>query len=63
MLDCYLLQQHWNQDDLRQPHLYFSIDNNSDVDDISDPRLLEAFIASQKKSKYNEDNPSYDMAM
>ncbi len=63
MLDCYLLQHTWTKDCARGSHLHLNINNDTDVDVISDPRVLEAFIANQKQSKYNDDNPSFDMAM
>lgn len=58
--DCMLLQHEWTY--AKDLHSYHLININSPclVDNIQDPRVLEAHIAS---SKYNDDNPSYDMAM
>ncbi len=39
-----------------------SLDDGLDVDIVSDPRILATYISSTTKSKYNEDNPLYDMA-
>ncbi len=66
LLDCHLLQQPWEYDRSRHPHHHMSLDacaQTMDVDSISDPRVLESYIMTATSSPYNEDNPSYEMAM
>lgn len=61
LLDCYMLQQPWKSYDSRR-HGYFlmDFDDPDKVDNIDDARILEVYLSS---SKYNEDNPSFDMAV
>ncbi len=63
VLDCYLLQRQWDNSLHHHPFHHMSLTNDFDVDIISDPRVLEAYPTAIKSSKYDEDNPSYDMAM
>ncbi len=66
MAECYLLQDAWFDD----PTCVSALSNNLVLDswdskeyyfnENSDPRL---FAARAKASKYNEDNPSFDMAI
>lgn len=63
LLDCYLLQTNWKYDRSRHCHHQLDLDSTLYVDDISDPRVLETYVNTAKTSKYNDDNPSFDMAM
>jgi transposase InsO family protein len=64
MLDCYLLQRCWTAGDTQcYPHHHMSLDDESDVDIVSDPRVLETYLNTATSSKYDEDNPSFDMAV
>jgi hypothetical protein len=66
LAECYLMQTGWFEDPSTflassQTLLLDSWDSdNYYFNDISDPRLLAA--GQVKKSKYNDDNPSFDMA-
>ena len=63
LLECYLLQTPWEYDRQCFEHLQMDTFETRHVDNISDPRVLESYVLSPKTSKYNEDNPSFDMAM
>lgn len=72
LMDYTILQNDWSHID---PHVdlcgYLTMDFDADetpfVDSIQDPRLLEAFtfnsVSTTSTSKYNDDNPSFEMAM
>ncbi len=62
LLECHLLQDDALDSRRRFPHHQLSVTNNLTVGSISDPRVIETYLAS-KKSKYDDDNPSFDMAM
>ena len=65
LAECFLLQDSWFED----PTCLAAVDSNFIIDswdtdeyyfnDVSDPRVLETRI---RKSKYNDDNPSFDNA-
>ena len=63
LLECYLLQTPCEYDRKHFEHLHMDIFETKHVDNINDPRVLESYVLSPKTSKYNEDNPSFDMAM
>jgi hypothetical protein len=64
MHECYLLQQQWLTNDTQHyPHHHLALDNGLDVDIVSDPRVLETYINTAHSSKYDDDNPSFDMAV
>ncbi len=64
LFECYLLQQNWSEyGPSYHPHHHFDLGSDLDVDYIDDPRVLEHFVMAVKTSKYNDDNPSFDMAM
>jgi hypothetical protein len=64
LLDCHLLQRDWTEYGQQQhPYQHFDMTNATLVDFISDPRVTEHFVMTAKTSKYDDDNPSYDMAM
>ena len=63
LLECSLLQDAWTHDYHRFQHLHMDSECRQLVDNICDPRVLECYVTSSKTSKYNDDNPSYDMAM
>ncbi len=62
LLDCFLLQATWDYDNTCHRYHIPAIEDSSKIDVISDPRVLELYLATSK-SKYNDDNPSFDMAM
>ena len=62
LLECHLLQTDPSISRHRFPHHQMSVIDNSTVDSISDPRVIETYLAS-KTSKYDDDNPSFEMAM
>jgi hypothetical protein len=63
ILECYLLQQRWDSTHTFHPHHQMDLTSDLEVDVVSDPRVLETFLASKTSSKYDNDNPSYNMAM
>ena len=60
LLDCIFLQKEWTYQHTHHSYLLINFDDPTQVDNVDDPRVLEAHLAS---SKYNDDNPSFDMAM
>ncbi len=64
LLDCHLLQQNWTDYGRgHHPYHHFDTENSLLVDFISDRRVSEHFVMTAKTSKYNNDNPSFDMAI
>ncbi len=63
ILECHLLQHNWVYSRTHHPHFHLDIDSHTYVDVVSDPRVLETSVMTCKSSKYDNDNPSYDMAM
>jgi hypothetical protein len=58
--DSVLMQRAWTQSTAQHTYFLMDVDSPTHVDIISDPRVLEAYAG---KSKYNDDNPSFDMAV
>jgi hypothetical protein len=63
LLECHLLQNTISCSRIHYPHHHLSLHDDANVDSVSDPRVIEAYLASKKTSKYDADNPSFDMAM
>ena len=69
LAECYLLQDSWFEDPTcvseLSDHIRMDPWDESDniyFNDIVDPRILAARMVPTKKSKYNDDNPSFDTA-
>ena len=60
LLDCIFLQHEWTYQPNHHSYLLVDLDDKLHVDNVTDPRVLEVHLAS---TKYNDDNPSFDMAM
>ncbi len=65
MHECCLLQQQWinNNGTHLYPHHQMSLVDDLVVDSVSDPRVIETYLTTAQSSKYNDDNPSFDMAV
>ncbi len=60
LFNCTLLQHCWTVHNDHDNYLLMDLDNPHLVDNVHDPCTLEAHAAM---SKYNDDNPSFDMAV
>ncbi len=60
LLKRIFLQHEWTYQHNFHSYLLVNLDDKLHVDNIADPHVLKAHLAS---SKYNKDNPFFDMAM
>ncbi len=57
LLECHLLQDNFSYSRVQYPHHHFSIHDDLTVDYVSDPRVIETYLASKKTSKYDANGP------
>ena len=60
LLERALFQRPWKYEHKLHAYLQLALDEPLHIDNVTDPRIVEAHVVS---SKYNDDNPSYNMAM